>query len=293
MRPNAWPRPGYNEGRLLTVQEALQTAQQALQPHSETAPLDAQVLLAHVMHVPRTWVLIHPEAPLSMAQQAALQAAVSRLRAGTPLPYVLGVWAFYGRDFEVSPAVLIPRPETELLVETALAWLDAHPRAKRVAEAGTGSGCIAVSLAAERPHLHIVASDISAAALAIARRNAQRHAARVHFLQADLLAPLAPRTCNLICANLPYIPTATLQQLTVYQKEPTLALDGGPDGLTVIQRLLTQAETRLTHGGCLLLEIEATQGESAPRAAHKVFPDAHIDVLPDLAGHPRVLRVLV
>ncbi len=281
------------DDRPQTVEEAQQAARRALQPHSETARLDAQVLLAHILQVPRTWVLIHPEARLTPQQQAALHTALAQLRDGTPLPYVLGEWEFYGRTFSLTPQVLIPRPETELLVENALAWLDAHPAARRVADAGTGSGCIAVTLAAERPSLQVTALDISAAALQVARRNARRHAVRVRFIQADLLSPLAPRSCDLICANLPYIPTATLQGLDVYGKEPALALDGGPDGLTLIRRLLHQAESRLAPGGALLLEIEATQGESAPRAARKVFPHARVDVLPDLAGHPRLLQVLV
>ncbi|GAB4520574.1 MAG: peptide chain release factor N(5)-glutamine methyltransferase [Anaerolineales bacterium] len=275
------------------LRDALQAADEALQPHSETARLDAQVLLAHILQVPRTWVLIHPEAHLSAAQSAHLHTALQRLRAGEPLPYVLGEWEFYGRTFHLTPEVLIPRPETEHLVEAALEWLDAHPAARRLADVGTGSGCIAVTLAAERPALQVTALDISAAVLRVARRNACRHAAGVRFIQADLLAPLAPHACDLICANLPYIPTATLHGLEVYGKEPTLALDGGPDGLDLIRRLLTQAESRLASEGALLLEIEATQGESAPRAARGIFPNAHVDVLPDLAGRPRLLRVLV
>ncbi len=279
--------------RATQLQDALQAAYAALQPHSETARLDAQVLLAHLLAVPRTWVLIHPEARLTSAQQEALREALERLRAGVPLPYVLGEWEFYGRTFEVGPEALIPRPETELLVETALAWLRARPDVHLAADVGTGMGCIAVTLAAERPSLRVLAADLSPAALHLARRNARRHnlTPRLDFLCADLLSPLAPRSLPLICANLPYVPVDTLRRLPIYGKEPTLALDGGPDGLHLIRRLLAQAETRLARGGLLLLEIEASQGESAPRAARKVFPRARVDVLPDLAGHPRLLRI--
>ena len=276
-----------------TVGEALETARRVLRLHSETAALDAQVLLAHILAKPRTWVLIRPEARLTPSQQDALGAALARLREGTPLPYVLGAWEFYGRSFEVGPEALIPRPETEHLVEAALDWLRARPGVRLAADAGTGTGCIAVTLAAERPSLRLVAADISPAALHLARRNARRHnvASRLDFLRADLLTAFAPRSLPLICANLPYIPTGTLRRLDVYGREPTLALDGGADGLELIRRLLAQAETRLALGGLLLLEIAASQGESAPRAARKVFPRARIDLLPDLAGHPRLLRI--
>ncbi len=279
--------------RATQLQDALQAAYAVLQPHSETARLDAQVLLAHLLDVPRTWVLIHPEARLTPAQQEALRSALGRLRAGVPLPYVLGTWEFYGRTFEVGPEALIPRPETELLVETALAWLRARPEVHLVADVGTGTGCIAVTLAAEHPSLRVLAADLSPAALHLARRNARRHnvAPRLDFLRADLLSPLAPRSLPLICANLPYIPADTLRRLPIYGKEPALALDGGSDGLRLIRRLLAQAETRLARGGLLLLEIAASQSESAPRAARKVFPRARMDVLPDLAGHPRLLRI--
>ncbi len=281
------------EAQRWTVAEALQAAFTALQPHSETARLDSQVLLAHLLQVPRTWVLIHPEARLTPSQAEALRAAQARLQRGEPLPYVLGAWEFYGRAFAVTPDVLIPRPETELLVEVALNWLDSRPQRVRAVDAGTGSGCIAVTLAAERPSLRVLAADISAAALKVARQNVQRHAlsGRVRLLRADLLAPLAPRSCDLICANLPYIPTQRLRGLKVYGREPSLALDGGADGLRLIRRLLAQAQTRLAPGGLLLLEIEATQGEAALRLARRAFPAARITLRQDLSGRPRLVRV--
>ncbi len=281
------------KGRQWTVAEALQAVSQALRPHSETARLDAQVLVAHLLGAPRTWVLIHPEARLSPAQTEALGRSLERLRRGEPLPYVLGEWEFYGLQFEVSPAVLIPRPESEHLVEAALEWLRGHPDVRLAADVGTGSGCIALALAAHQPSLRLLAADISPDALRLARRNARRHGLlpRVDFLRADLLSPFAPRSLPLVCANLPYIPADELRRLPVYGREPTLALEGGADGLELIRRLLGQAGTCLSPGGLLLLEIAASQGESAPRAARRVFPHARVEVLPDLAGHPRLLRV--
>ncbi len=297
-----------------------------LSAQSDTPALDAQVLLAHVLDRPRAWVLAHHEAVLSAAQQGALGAALRRLEGGEPLPYVLGHWEFYGLDFTLTPAVLIPRPETELLVELALAWLHSRsPGLLWAADVGAGSGCIAVSLAVHVPNLRLVAADLSRPALEIARQNARQHsvADRLHFVQSDLLSPfllsptpfppfpLSPNpysltpnpyplspppltplpSFSLICANLPYIPTPQLASLPVAAREPRLALDGGPDGLSLLRCLLEQAPGRLAPGGLLLLEIEAGQGEAALALARQAFPGADARLLPDLAGRDRVVRV--
>jgi release factor glutamine methyltransferase len=275
-----------------------------LSPLSDTPGLDAQVLLAHVLEKPRAWVLAHPEAELSALQQEALEAALRRLEGGEPLPYVLGHWEFYGLDFTLTPAVLIPRPETELLVEQALDWLRRRPPGPAWAvDVGAGSGCIAVSLAVHAPELRLVATDISRPALELSRRNAQKHGVsdRLDFIQSDLLTPflsspnpfpLPPIPCfSLICANLPYIPTVTLADLPVASSEPRLALDGGPDGLGLLRRLLEQAPGRLASGGLLLLEIEAGQGQAVLELARKAFPGADVRLLPDLAGRDRLVRV--
>jgi release factor glutamine methyltransferase len=242
--------------------------------------------------------MAHPEATLSPEQQTALEAAVARLELGDPLPYVLGHWEFYGLDFVVTPDVLIPRPESELLVETAIHWLQALPRSaicdlqSPVLEVGTGSGCIAISLTVHLPGIRVTAADISPDALEIARANAIRHGvgSRIEFIQADLLdLPLSPY--RLLLANLPYIPTAALQRLDIYGKEPALALDGGPDGLDLIRRLLASAPPFLAPQGRALLEIEASQGQAAKALARRHFPTAEISVLPDLAGRDRLLSI--
>ncbi len=284
--------------------EALFRLTQRLVELSDTPALDAQVLLAHVLGKPRAWVLARPEVSLTPEQQNTLDDAVTRLENYEPLPYVLGHWEFFGLDFIVTPDVLIPRPETELLVETAIEWSAFSTQRSKTLDIGTGSGCIAVSLAVHCPQADIVATDISAAALEVARRNAERHhvADRIQFVQADLLPPstfnLQPATCNLppatfdiIAANLPYIPTETLKSLPIYGHEPTLALDGGPDGLDLIRRLLADATRCLAEQGLLLLEIEASQGDSASRQARQAFPTAEIRLLPDLAGHDRLLTI--
>jgi release factor glutamine methyltransferase len=259
---------------------------------SDTPGLDSQVLLAQVLGRPRAWVMAHPQAELNDAQTKRLQGQLQRLEAGEPLPYVIGHWEFYGLDFQLNPAVLIPRPETELLVDQASTWLQANPKRNRAADVGTGSGCIAVSLAAHHPDLRVMATDVSTVALRIARKNAARYgvAQRMDFVQADLLAALH-RPFDLICANLPYIPSAELKKLKIFGREPSLALDGGTDGLVIIRRLLAQAERKLAPGGLLLVEIEASQGGQALSLAGQSFPAARSAVLADLAGRQRLLRV--
>lgn len=262
---------------------------------SDTPALDAQVLLANILGHQRAWVLAHPDARLSPGKARALEHAITRLEDGEPLPYVLGRWEFFGLSFIVTPAVLIPRPETELLVEQALAWLQAHPECRRAADVGTGSGCIAVSLTVNVPGVQFIATDISRPALAVARQNAAAHGVteRIGFIQADLLSACrrASIPFDLICANLPYIPSQTLVNLRVARWEPGPALDGGPDGLELVRRLLIQAAARVAPGGLLLAEIEATQGAFALALGRTVFPGADVRVLPDLAGRERLLRI--
>ena len=215
-----------------------------LAPVSDTSFLDASVLLAHILEKPRSWVLAHPEVVLTEDQQKKLDNAFTRLEKGEPFPYVLGHWEFFGMDFDITPDVLIPRPETELLVEKAIAWLQASPARRTVADIGTGSGAIAVSIAVNVPDANILATDISQDALQVAQRNARKFNVdhRLEFVQCDLLPEMpemftTEQHLDLICANLPYIPTQTLHDLPIYGREPTLALDGGEDGLDLFRRL--------------------------------------------------------
>lgn len=261
----------------------------------DTPELDAQVLLAHVLGHVRTWLLAHPELELSAPQLDSVEAAVSRLEAGDPLPYVLGHWEFYGLDFNVTPNVLIPRPETELLVEKAIAWLKASPERRTVADVGTGSGAIGVTIAMNVPDARVLATDISPAALEVARSNAEKFNVqeRIEFVECDLLPALNVRrsTFNAIFANLPYIPTETLRRLAVFETEPSLALDGGADGLNLIRRLLAIAPDWLAPGGRILLEIEASQGMPVLSLAYDLFSEAEIHLHRDLAGHDRLLEI--
>jgi release factor glutamine methyltransferase len=292
----------------LTVEEALN--QITCQLNSETNRLDAQVLLADVLDRSRTWITAHPEAHLTQPQLASIKKAVTRLEAGEPLPYVLGHWEFFGLDLEITPDVLIPRPETELLVERAIQWLKAAPERRTIADVGTGSGCIAVALTKNIPDVKVVATDISRPALEIARRNARRHnvAERIDFIQCDLLPPHPPGplggagACDpipkdsrfdLICANLPYIPTQTLHELPIFGREPTLALNGGADGLDIIRRLLQIAPELLAPHGMILLEIEASQGMTAVSMAYDACTKASIRLHKDLARQNRLLEIVL
>jgi release factor glutamine methyltransferase len=250
------------------------------------------VLLSHVLEQPQTWILAHSEAALSATQQAKLTALIARLKQGEPLPYLTGRQEFFGLSFEVSPAVLIPRPETELLVETALRWLRLHPAADSVLDVGTGSGCIAISLAVHAPVLRVIATDLSAKALSIAQRNAEVHhvEARITCVQADLI-PKDLGRFDLICANLPYVPTSKLAEVNSLPFEPILALDGGPDGLALIKRCLAYAPAHIRAPGMLLFEIEASTGNAAIALAHEAFPRSKVTLIPDLAGKERLLTI--
>jgi len=263
-----------------------------LQPQSETAALEAQVLLAHVLRRPRAWVLAHPETCLTAEQGEQLRQALQRLAQGDAFPYVLGRWEFFERSWLVTPDTLIPRPETELLVEEALHWLQAHPRRRLALDVGTGSGCIAVSLAQRIADLHVVAVDLAWGALQVAQENARLAGVgrRVHLVQADLLPP-GRAQFSLVCANLPYIPTAELESLAVARREPRLALDGGPDGLGLIRRLLERLPARLAGPALVLLEIDARQGPAVQELAQRLFRRAAVQVLPDLAGLPRLVWI--
>jgi len=270
----------------------LEEIRRRLRPLSETYSLDAQVLLAHILNKPRAWVLAHPETQLSHLQQENLAIALTQLESNMPLAYVLGHWEFFGLDFEISPATLIPRPETELLIEHALAWLQEHPEARQAADVGTGSGCIAVTLAKHTPNLAITATDISPEAIEIACANAKKQQVdrQITFIQANLLY-VDRKSFNIICANLPYIPTTTLHTLDVFGREPTLALDGGSDGLDLIRSLITDGRARLAPGGLLLLEIDSSHGAAALTLAQETFPEANVRLIQDLSGRDRLIRV--
>ena len=258
---------------------------------------EAERLLAHVLQVARTTLPAHPERELGDRQARRYADLVQARASGVPLPYLLGEIEFFGLAVTVTPDVLIPRPETELLVTLALDRLSTMT-APRVVEIGTGSGCIAVALATASPGHHLYATDLSGAALSVARQNARRHGVtnRITLVQADLLTALgAP--IDLIISNPPYVAEREWQDLPVsVRHEPRTALLAGPQGMDVILRLLLQARRRLSTRGCLLMEIGETQGETALAEARAAFEGrlqrrSTLRIHRDLAGKDRVLEV--
>ena len=276
----------------MLVFEIIRLFQSELGNFSKTPVLDAQVLVAFGLQKTRTWVISHLEESLEAPQEKCLYDLLGKVRNGEPLPYIIGKWHFYHLEFFINQSVLIPRPETELLIEKAIAWLNAKPRKCLGVDIGTGSGCIAVTLATQIKNLSMIASDVSSAALQVTKQNSLYHGvqSRLHLVQADLFPPLSTRY-DLICANLPYIPTSTLHGLQVFRREPSLALDGGPDGLQYLRPYLQSAVDYLKPAGLLLCEIEATQGFSVFEIAKQNFPHSDIAIHHDLAGHQRLLSI--
>ncbi len=277
----------------LSIRDCLKNAEAQLKT-IESAKHFALILMAHILQEDKTWVLAHDEHRLTESQKETFFSHVRDLASGKPLPYLTGAQNFYGLDFVVNDSVLIPRPETELMVDEALNWLRARHEPIHALDVGTGSGCIAISLLKNHPDLTVTALDVSTPALETARKNAENHGVskRLTFLNSDLLSQVTD-TAQLICANLPYIPTETVKNLNVTEWEPLLALDGGEDGLDLIRRLLTQSHQVLVKPGLILLEIEVTTGNLALKVAQESYPEADIRLLKDLAGKDRLIRIEV
>lgn len=276
--------------RWTQVGPALQDVRNALKERGPDGRLEAQLLVAGAAGRSRSWVLAHPEAPLLPPQSGTLEAWLVRFLNGRPLPYLLGEWEFFGRWFKVNAAVLIPRPESEMLVEAGLSFLRQRGGPARVLDVGTGSGCLGVTLAAEYEGAHVIASDLSWGALCVARGNAIAHDVlpRVYFVQADLVPPIAGRV-DLMVANLPYVPSSRVERLLVSQSEPRLALDGGHDGLSLIRRMLHSIPRSLSGGGRALLEIDSSQAQPVRAWIRQHLSTWNTVVARDLAGRDRLL----
>jgi release factor glutamine methyltransferase len=280
-----------------SLREALRWAVGFLAQSGSASPrLDAELLLAHVLGWERTQLYLRSEDLLAPAAARRFTELVRRRAAHEPVAYLLGRRAFYDLDLAVGPEVLIPRPETELLVEEALAWAKPLARPLNIVDVGTGSGAIALALARHLPQARVWAVDLSLAALRVAAANARRYGLeeRVLLLCGDLLAPLAG-PFDLIAANLPYIAHDRLAALPpdVAAYEPPLALDGGVDGLALIRRLLDQAPARLARPGLVVLELDQGQGEAVTALARAHWPQAEVTVRRDYAGLERMVRIAI
>ncbi|RKH75996.1 peptide chain release factor N(5)-glutamine methyltransferase [Corallococcus sp. AB045] len=227
--------------------------------------LTTEILLAHVLKTGRVRLYVDLDRPLSKDELAAFKALIERRMAGEPTNYLTGTKEFYNRPFKVDARVLIPRPETELLVEAVLHSVP-KDAPSRVLDVCTGSGCIAISVAAERPQATVLATDLSKDACALARENAQALgvAERVNVLEGDLFSPLPPdATFRVVVSNPPYIDSGDIAGLSAeVRREPRLALDGGPDGLATLRRVIEGARRVLEPGGLLALEMGETQGSA-------------------------------
>jgi len=281
-----------------TISTALAWAHRTLAEVRVDSPsLDAALLLAHVLGWDRAQLYAHGEWTLPPEAQACWTELIARRARHEPLAYLLGYREFYGLTFRVDRRVLIPRPETEDLVEQAMAEgqrILEHTGRLAIADVGTGCGAIAIVLARHLPSAEIYGMDISRPALEVAVHNGRRHGveARIHWLRGDLLTPLLRRV-DLIVANLPYVSSAEATALPpeVSDYEPRLAWDGGADGVETIGRLLTQAGDGLNAGGQILLEIGAAQGSRVQQTALRCFPGAEVRVRQDGAGLDRLVRV--
>ena len=277
----------------MTLRQALQRAGEILNSHHlESASLTAEVLLRHVLDISRVRLFQDPDAEITPEQYARFAILVERHIHGEPVAYLTGRKEFYGLDFHVDRSVLIPRPETELLIETALA-LVGNKHNFSIADIGTGSGAIAITLAINLPGVMIYAVDISAQAIMTARENAVCHrvAERIRFIEGDLLQSL-PEPVDLIIANLPYVRQADLGEPSI-KYEPRTALDGGQDGLDVIHRFIPQINSKIKVGGTVLMEIGMGQGEPVVALLRSRYPQTKIDLFKDFNGIERVVQMRV
>lgn len=270
----------------MNLADAVRTASLKLEATSDSAQLDAGLLLCHVLDCPRSFVLSHPETALTTEQQQAFDSLIARRVQGEPVAYLIGSKAFWSLDLKVTPDVLIPRPETETLVEAALSRVPTHD-AVRVLDMGTGSGAIALAIARERPHAHVTAVDILDAAVAVARDNARLHCiANAVFYESNGFAALEGQQFDMIVSNPPYI-AAGDPHLPPLRFEPQTALVAGAYGLEMLRAIIREAPKYLLPHGWLLLEHGADQGN----VVHELLSQAgfgEIETLPDLAGLPRV-----
>lgn len=291
MKPNASPQRDLTI-KINHIKPLRERLQEELAPHTESPYLDSLVLLSHISGLNKSQLLANPDPNLDQQALDHLDQALVRIKAGTPLPYVIGEWEFFQYSFKITEDVLIPRPETEGLVELALNWLAEHPQQRTSLEIGTGCGCVAITLAKEIPDLSIIATDISPAALDVARENAHRHHVdgQITFQERDLLAGMEGQV-DLIVANLPYIPSAKLRSLAVYTQEPVLALDGGSDGLHYIKKVLKNAREHIHPDGAIFLELDEDCGASALALAKEVWPGMTLKLNKDLAGQDRYLSI--
>jgi len=283
----------------MTLRQALSRAREILVANGiEDAALECELLLRHALNISQVQLYLDLSHKLSPKQEETFWHLIKRRLSHEPTAYITGNCEFYGLNFYVDPRVLIPRPESELLVQEALKFTSKHPATKNrphlIAEVGTGSGAIAIALAQHLPQAKIYAIDVSATALEVVAINCQRHRVenQVQLLLGNMLEAL-PESVDLIVANLPYIRDSEMEKLSPEIKlfEPRIALAGGENGLDKIRQLCRQAGDRLRPKGCLLVEIGLGQGKAVTTLLRSLFPSAEIEVTPDLSSIDRVVSL--
>jgi release factor glutamine methyltransferase len=282
----------------LTIIEAIHKAAHGFSTAGITnARLDAEVLLAHIIRKDRVWLITHRDDTLDEKDRRDFDEALRRRAQREPLQYIIGNQEFWGLEFKVTPDVLIPRPETELIIEAALEIAQDRNQQVRIIDLCTGSGCVAVSLAKELTSAHVIATDASGRALAVARENARTHgvANRIRYLEGDLFGPLEELDLrgrvDIMVSNPPYIPAGDLNSLQpeVKDHEPLMALIAGPDGTEMAKRIIQTAPEYLKKNGALIMEMGLGQAEALTRMAETTGAYDKPGILKDLAGIERVI----
>ena len=282
---------------MMTVRQALNWAEQTLKKAKITsAALDGEVILAFGLNQSKEFLYTYPEKKLTRPQIRRFQTLIKQRQALKPVAQIIGHKEFFGLDFIINKNVLVPRPETEMIIDEALLW--AKNKKITIADIGTGSGCIAVALAKKLPQATIYATDISAAALAVAKKNAKKHQTKIKFFPGDLLNPLKGKKIDLIIANLPY-GALRGEQKFVWKKntlhsikhEPAIAIDGGQNGLAILERFFRQLKKLRNKPRLILLEFDPDQKIALLNLARKYLPGLKSKIKKDLAGHNRLLII--
>ena len=264
-----------------------------LSPFSEEAVIEVNAILKNQLKKDLTWIILNPDLLITADKMEKLENDLEKLKQKIPLAYVLGFQEFYGINFIVSPDVLIPRPETELLVKHAIHWGKKINQPIRLLDIGTGSGCIALSILKNLPNCFGNGIDISYRALRIAKENANKlNFSNIEFVNSDLTMPLMGKF-DLICANLPYVTTSDVQSLPHSKFEPLIALNGGETGVEIIRSLIDQLNEKINTPGIILLEIQNDQGKDIVDYARLHFPIANISILEDYSSQPRIVKIVI
>ena len=265
---------------------------QTLSPFSEDAIIEVNAILKNRLEKDLTWIILNPDFLIPPDKTEKMENDLEKLKQKIPLAYVLGFQEFYGLKFIVSPDVLIPRPETELLVENAIQWGRSINHPIRLMDIGTGSGCIVLSILKNLPNCFGYGIDISYRALSIAKENANKmNISDIEFINSDLTTAFLGKY-EMICANLPYIPTSEVQSLPHSKFEPLIALNGGETGVEMIRSLIDQLLEKINIPGIILLEIQNDQGKDVVNYARLQFPKADISIVEDYASQPRIVKIV-